>query len=762
MRPFSSSDVAPGGRAHWAAWLLLLIAPLVVFRAVVFQGYTFSRSTFSVDPTQRAGDSDTLPMLDPGAGASQDEPWLFAIRRSLIEGEVPLVNLDNGLGAPLLESLQPGVLYPPNLLLPLLPAAPWMFDLFVLLHVGLLLAGLFVLFRLYTRPWIALAIALTIGLSGVTYQHLNMVHFRSFAWLPWAIYAAVHVARGDARIRHVAVFVAAHVSLIAAGALQEAFLGSLAIGFVFVAELLCDRESEGQRRRRFLLMTSLALGTTLLASPSFVPYLVARGDGDLFTQATAARSTTGLDGDAMLSLLLPNVHGLSPHLLRIDRSARWMTNFATCGAFFACLAFFATAFRPGAARRKLFAVIALATLVAGLKVQHVAWLDFVGRLPFLNEILFTKYHLYLFVLIGIASAIGMEEAARLPALARRRVVVFATVAIGTALCATWIYVVTSTQWTSIADLPDRPRAELVSGHVASIAAFSSVAMLLAFQPRRVGAWIAVIVVCQAAILVPNGWLRRLDAYWTPFEMVGLADAKPRERVLTSVMPNQNLLIGVESLSVFDPVHLRSLHAFHSTFFRVVNPGFDLHPTSPDSGLRASELDAARLLGVTRIHDHRLSTDEGVTPLDTGVFALENTLPRAYLLSRDAFERIDGAWKRTRIANTLAEIRAASSSTPKVTVSQSGSRALDLAIESPFRGVLVVLQAYSHGWTLDGVPARSFLSTVCAFDVDLDAGRSVRVSYWPRGLSLSLPLALLGAVFALVALAIQRRSFRRDP
>lgn len=762
MRPFSSSDVARDRRARWATWILLLIAPLVVFRAVVFEGFTFSRSTFSVDPTQRAGDSDTLPMLDPGAGASQDEPWLFAIRESLTRGKVPLVNLGNGLGAPLLESLQPGVLYPPNLLLPVLPATPWMFDLFVLLHVELLLAGLFVLFRLYTRSSIALALALTIGLSGATYQHLNMVHFRSFAWLPWAIFAAVHVARGDARGRHVALFVAAHVSLIAAGALQEAFLGSLAIGFVFVAELQCDPKSTGHRRRRLLLMSSLALGSTLLASPSFVPYLVARADGDLFTQATAARSTMGLDGDAMLSMLLPNVHGLYPHLLRVDRSMRWMTNFATCGAFLACLAFLGTAFRAGATRRKLFVVIALGTLLAGLKVQHVPWLDFVGALPFLNEILFTKYHLDLFVLIGIATAIGLEEVARMPAPARRRVVMLATIVVGIALSATWIYTVTGTRWTSIADLPDNARAELVVGHVASIAAFVSAAIVLWFQPRRVGVWLAAIVLCQAAILAPNGWLRRLDAYWTPFEMVGLASAEPRERVLTSVTPNQNLLIGVESISVFDPVHFRSLHGFHSTFFRVVNPGFDLHPTSGDAGLRTSELDAARLLGVTRIHDHRLATDDGVTPLGHGVFALKDTLPRAYLLSRNAFERIDGAWRRTRLANTLADIRTESSSTPKVTVSRFGSRSLTLELERPFDGVLVVLQAYSHGWSLDGVRARPFLSTVCAFDVEVDAGRSVEVSYWPRGLDSALPLALFGGVLVLGAFVVHRRTTRRDP
>ncbi len=762
-RPVNSGQHAGSSRAaRWATWILLFLAPLVVFRAVAFQGFTFSHSTFSIDPTRRAGDSDTQPLLDPGAGGSQDEPWLAWIRESLTRGEVPLVNLHNGLGAPLLESLQPGVLYPPNLLLPLLPASPWMFDLFVLLHVELLLVGLFALLCLYTRSSIALALALAIGLSGVTYQHLNMVHFRSFAWLPWAIFAAVHVARGSARRRHVALFVAAHVSAIAAGALQEAFVGSIAIGVVFVAELLCDSESRGRRGRRFLWMAVLALASTLMASPSFVPYLVARSDGDLFTQATAARSTTALDGDAMLTLLLPNVHGLHPYLLRIDRSVRWMTNYATCGAFFACVAFVGTALRRAATRRRLFVAIAVATFMAGLKIQHVPWLDFVGRVPFLNEILFTKYHLSLFVLLGIASAIGLEELTRLSAVERRRVVARATLAVGCALGAAWLYIGTDERWGSLADLPERARAELVVGHSASIAAFALAAIVLWFLPRRAGTWITGIVFCQAVVLAPNGWLQRLDAYWTPFELVPVAAAEPRERVLTAVTPNQNLLIGIESVSAFDPVHFRSLHGFLTTFFRVVNAGFDLHPTSPGAGLRKNELDAARLLGVTRIHDHRLSTDEGVTSLGHGVFALEDTLPRAYLLGRAACERIESTWKRTQLADTLAMIREELSRTPALTALRWSSRGVSFEFDREFDGVLIVLQAYSQGWTLDGVRSRPFLSTVCAFDVEPRASRSFEVSYWPHGLSRALLLAGVGAVLVLVALAFHRPSDRGAP
>src|SRR5262249_51040233 len=91
--------------------LLLIVATLAVFHPIVFRGYTFSRASVAARMDVTYGDTRTTPVLDPGAASAQDEAWLFLNRRNLANGEPSLVNMQNGLGAPLVESMQPGSFY---------------------------------------------------------------------------------------------------------------------------------------------------------------------------------------------------------------------------------------------------------------------------------------------------------------------------------------------------------------------------------------------------------------------------------------------------------------------------------------------------------------------------------------------------------------------------------------------------------------------------------------------------------------------------
>ncbi len=740
-----------------AAWIVLLAAPLVVFRPVLFGGYTFAQSPYAADMAVTYGATETVPVLDPGAASSQDESWLVLIQRSLLEGEIPLVNLKNGLGAPLLETLQPGVLYPLNLVLPLLARdSAWMFDVFVLLHVAILLAGLFVLLRLYARDEAALVVALAVGLSGATYQHLDMVHYRSFAWLPLGLWAAVRIARGEGGAREALVFLATRVAAIASGALQDAFVSSLAIGAVFLVELWNAPRAAVPRARRLGRFALLALASTLLAAPSVVPYLVARASGDLFTQATPDRSITGLDGDALLSLVLPHAHGLYPHLLRPDRSIRWMSNFAAVGAFLVVLGIVVAVLCRDGARRRLFLGLLSVTALAALKVQHVALLDFVQRVPLLNEVLFSKYHLFLFVLFGILAASGLEEFLMRAPGERRALAARAAVAFCLLLVAAGAYTASSAAWIPVSTLPEPTRTELLTAHAGSLGALL-VAFAVLVRPGRHGLLVlALAVVAQAALVVPDGWLQRLPRYWTPAEIAPFVAQPVPERVLTVIPANQNLIQDFESISLFDPVQLDSTHGFFSRCFRVENAGFSLHPVAGDDGLNERELHAARLLGVTRIHGHRVNGQEGVRPVGNGVFVLEDSLPRVFLLSRAAFERIEGQSGRRALKDTLDDIRGEIAAGPRARLTRVGTSSVEFGVDRAFRGVAVVAQAYSRGWTLAGRPAMPFASILCAWDVDLAGGERTSIAYRPPGLRIALPLAVAGLVLAALATWTARR------
>src|SRR5262245_56601774 len=81
--------------------LFLVGAVLVVFHPIVFRGYTFSRASLAARMDLTYGNTRTVPILDPGAAAAQDEAWLYLNRKNLARGEPSLVNLQNALGAPL-------------------------------------------------------------------------------------------------------------------------------------------------------------------------------------------------------------------------------------------------------------------------------------------------------------------------------------------------------------------------------------------------------------------------------------------------------------------------------------------------------------------------------------------------------------------------------------------------------------------------------------------------------------------------------------
>jgi len=176
----------------------------------------------------------------------------------------------------------------------------------------------------------------------------------------------------------------------------------------------------------------------------------------------------------------------------------------------------------------------------------------------------------------------------------------------------------------------------------------------------------------------------------------------------------------------------------------------LHPQGLDGGLDDRELDAARFLGAQAVHGHALATTRGVRAVDEGLYVLEGVLPRAYVLTREAVERIDATAGLVPIGETLLAIQSELTSAAAVTGFEFGPRGLSFHVPGPCDGVLVVAQAYARGWRMNGLPPQPFANVLCAWDLKLDASARVEVDYWPPGLNLALLLAGAGSALALVA------------
>jgi hypothetical protein len=86
----------------------LLVVPLLVFWPVLFGGYTVSHNVNAVDSSSvHGGFYAPITVMDPGASVL-DEPSLVLVARNLAIGRLPLLNMQNGLGAPQVESLLTG------------------------------------------------------------------------------------------------------------------------------------------------------------------------------------------------------------------------------------------------------------------------------------------------------------------------------------------------------------------------------------------------------------------------------------------------------------------------------------------------------------------------------------------------------------------------------------------------------------------------------------------------------------------------------
>jgi len=498
--------------------LALVAAPLVVFHPIVFSGYTFSQSELNPIIEPRSGGATSLTVIDPAASADQDEPWLAFIAENLAQGQITLVDLKNGLGAPFLESLQPGALYLLNPLLLLFDThSPGFFDAFVILHVLILVAGMYRLFRAYSRPSIALAMAVMVGLSGVTFEHLNMVNYRGFVWLPWMLEPALRMARGLGSRASVLQLLLANVASLTAGNPQDFLLSLGTVCAGFAIECWAWRQAAVPVRRRVGTFALTVAAALMIGSPAVLPYVVARADLDLVTAVNPERSVTGMHLDWFLPLVVPNMHGICPDLLRAGPYDHWLSGFTTVGAFLVLAACVAVAGRgswSGAPERRTALLGWLVFLaLALLKIHHVFLFDFLQRVPFVCEVAFTKYHLFVFAPLGIAGSLALEVFARADAPARRRILARAcALAVGLGVLIA-LRVWLSSDWSIPASIDPLTVRKLAIEHSTSLAVLVLSLLLLRFLKER-ALWLLVpLFLAQATLLRPDGYPRRLMRYY---------------------------------------------------------------------------------------------------------------------------------------------------------------------------------------------------------------------------------------------------------
>lgn len=416
----SFSESANGFAPRFLTALILLAIPLVFF-APALLGQV---------------------VLMPGDGWVQNLGVRVLTGNLIASGQVPLWNPYIFSGMPLLASVYPGVLYPPNWLFAFLPPVAAM-NAVVLLTYELALLGSY----LYARTIGSRRTGAILGASLFTFGGFMIVHLghtsriAAAAWLPWVLWALEHLYR-TTKWRWV-VWGAVFLGLqFVAGEPQMTFNTALVCG-LYVVFCLCRHDST--RRLRFLLYgLVMALCGALF---SLALYLPAR---ELQQQSTRAQldynyfAAFSLPPRQLIAFLFPYFFGgagIAPYL-----QAPWGNSFwgessvgavsagyvGLLGLMLALLALFRW-------RRNgmicFWAVVALLAMLLALGDYLPFGLNhWLYRVPVYNLFRGSYRHLleYTFAVAMLAS-LGATELARLEWHARRRIVTVVSALMGVAV-----------------------------------------------------------------------------------------------------------------------------------------------------------------------------------------------------------------------------------------------------------------------------------------------------------------------------------------
>jgi hypothetical protein len=265
---------------------------------------------------------------------------------------LPLWNPYNASGEPWLANPQTGVFYPPTWLFAVLPFAT-AYMLFLLLHIGLLGGGAFLLFARRVRVEAALAGAVGLMVAGPALSLLDVTNnYTTLAWLPLVIWCGV--ARASARTSALAIalsFLAGEPFFAAIGALL----------FVLI-------------RRDLRTSAITALGAFGLSAVQLLPFLeLIRG-----SDRTASIAREQVFRDSMypahwLRIAVPpqmDANGFDPHLFE------HFIPVVYCGAIVVVLAVLAlaTSLRRRDARAWLGLLAVSVIASAGWFLPPVEWL----------------------------------------------------------------------------------------------------------------------------------------------------------------------------------------------------------------------------------------------------------------------------------------------------------------------------------------------------------------------------------------------------
>lgn len=327
-------------------------------------------------------------------------------------GQIPLWNPYYYCGLPLLAALQPGVLYPLNLLLILLPFDLG-FNLIIIVHY--FLAGIFTCFFIKTVNGTntgALIGAIVFMLSGYLLSVHNLLpHLLSVTWLPLILLCYQNYLIKDSLIA--LVFTSVCLTMMFLGGAIEILYGTFIL--IFILLFFPDPFGIGimppPLKKRLFSFGLVVLLFLLLSSVQLFPFLELafnsiRAGGLSYKEAT----TWSLDFKDLLQFFIPDPYGYGSSMKSYWTNQSWLKTIYLGIIPFALSVFFIIEKKRKAV---LFLVIILVSLTLSLGGNTPVYKFLYNYVPFLNTIRYPVKFLFVFTfLISIMAGMGYDSLCR--------------------------------------------------------------------------------------------------------------------------------------------------------------------------------------------------------------------------------------------------------------------------------------------------------------------------------------------------------------
>jgi len=354
--------------------------------------------------------------LVPGAGLTQNLGVRILIGQMLRDGHLPLWNPYIFAGTPLLASVYPGALYPPNWLFALLPPAAAM-NVVVITTYHLAIIGTYLYGRRIGMTRIgALVAGVAFTFGGFMMAHMGHTsRIAAAAWLPWILLALENLY-----CRLTWRWVALGAAFIAlqhfAGEPQLNFYAVLVCGGYFLFSFF--RREERERRRRFLFgAAAMSVCGALLSLIQLLPERVLLQMGERAEISYKYFSDYSFPPVNVLTFIFPSFFGGEP--LPPAKAPYWGVGAIdeTCG-YFGLLTLLLALVALFAARRRSLSSFWVAAAVVSLTLSLGDYLPFESNrvlysLPIYNLFCAPGRHIYEFTFsVAVLSGLGASYIVR--------------------------------------------------------------------------------------------------------------------------------------------------------------------------------------------------------------------------------------------------------------------------------------------------------------------------------------------------------------